>query len=344
MATTRFAKLALASMIAISCSLGGAAWAGGVPVQSATEEQKESASTAYLSAKEAFDARNFDEALSGFRASYDIVASPNARLMVVASLSELGRHAEAYEEVVPAIAEAKEAAATDPKYEGTVASLERARDDLRAKIGLLTVTVDPSVQGDVTLDGKTISPDRLGQPVAVMPGPHVVAVAGGESRDVEVQAGGDAAVALAPPSGDGDGDGGVDDGDGDGEGATTATGDWFVENRRTIAYAAGGVGVVGMVLFGAFGGLTLSTQSDLDEACGPQKICPPESRSDIDDGKTYQAVANAGLVIGIVGLTAGVGLFVWDVLDEGGEDEEMAGGPTMRMTVGAGHLGLEGSF
>jgi hypothetical protein len=329
---TTITKLSVASVLAIVCSTS-AAWAAGVPVQSATEEQRGAASEAYVAGKEAFDAGNFDEALSKFRASHDVVASPNAHLMVVASLSELGRFVEAYEEVVVAIAAAAEAATADPKYEGTLASLQDTEIALRGKVGRLTINAAGASGATVTIDGKALRPDQLGVPVPVEPGSHLVEMDGAEPQTIEVAAGDTASVDLSGDNGD----------DGDGVTGGGSGGDWFVENRRTIAYAAGGVGVVGMVLFGAFGGLTLSKQSDLDAACGPQKLCPPESNADIDDGKTYQTVANVGLVIGVVGLAAGVGLFVWDVLDEEGSGEQ-AGDPSLRFVLGAGHLGLEGSF
>ena len=333
MTTTMMTKLAVASAMAIVCSTS-TAWAAGVPVQSATEEQRGAASEAYVAGKTAFDAGNFEEALNKFRASHDIVASPNAHLMVVASLSELGRFVEAYDEVVVAIAAAGEAATIDPKYEPTVAQLQDAEQTLRGKVGRVTVTAAGG-GGVVTIDGKALRPDQLGTPVAVEPGSHLVEMEGAAPQTIEVAAGDSTSVELAAEQ--------HDDGGGDDTAAPGGGDDWFIDNRRTIAYAAGGVGVVGMVLFGAFGGLTLSKESDLDAACGPTKQCPPESTADIDDGKTYQAVANAGLVIGVVGLAAGVGLFVWDVLDEGG-GQEQAGDPSLRFTVGAGHLGLEGSF
>lgn len=329
MRTTKWAKLTLASILAIG-SWTGVAWAG-VPIQAATDEQREAASNAYVTAKEAFDAGRFEEALSGFRASYDVVSSPNARLMIIASLSELGRHAEAYQEVGPAIVEAREAAAIDSKYESTVTSLEAAEADLRGKVGLVTVNVTGPV-GEVTIDGKPVAPDALDRPIAVEPGPHRVEMIGAEPQDIDVAAGAAVSVDLGASEEEG-GDVGTDDGGGN----------WFIDNRRTIAYAAGGLGAVNMVLFAAFGGLTLSTESDLETACGPQKICPPESAADIDDGKTYQALANAGLAIGIIGLSAGVGLFVWDVLDEDAS-EETAVDPRLQVVAGAGHLGLVGTF
>lgn len=334
MTTTTMAKLGFASVIAIVCSTS-TVWAAGVPVHTANDEQKASASAAYMGGKEAFDAGDFQTALTKFRESHDIVASPNAHLMVVASMSELGRYVEAYEEVVPAIAAAGEAATIDPKYESTVASLQEAEIALRGKVGRISITVPPA-SGAVTLDGRALRPDQLDAPIPVEPGPHRIETEGAAPRDVDVAAGDTVAVDLTPAET-------IDDGGGEPAGGGDDAGAWFIENRRTIAYAAGGVGAVGMVLFGTFGGLTLAKESDLDSACGPQRICPPESQADIDDGKTYQAVANAGLVIGVVGLAAGVGLFVWDVIDEGGS-EEQARDPSLRFTVGAGHLGLEGSF
>jgi hypothetical protein len=69
------------------------AHAEGVPVEQATKEQKEAAQTAYLAGREAYDGRQFVDALAAFRESYGVVASPNTHLMIAHTLRELGRNA-----------------------------------------------------------------------------------------------------------------------------------------------------------------------------------------------------------------------------------------------------------
>src|SRR4051794_11034742 len=73
-----------------------AAWAGGV--HSAEKDQKAGAQKTYEAGTKLYDSKHFDEALAAFRASYQIVASPNSRLMIARCLRDLGRNAEAYRE------------------------------------------------------------------------------------------------------------------------------------------------------------------------------------------------------------------------------------------------------
>jgi uncharacterized membrane protein YdfJ with MMPL/SSD domain len=78
---------------------------------------------------------------------------------------------------------------------------------------------------------------------------------------------------------------------------------------RTAAFVAGGVGVVGLGLFIGAGTSANATYSDLEDACG-NRPCPVSRQGDIDSGKTMQTLANVGLVVGGVGLGAGVTLFL----------------------------------
>jgi hypothetical protein len=92
-----------------------------------------------------------------------------------------------------------------------------------------------------------------------------------------------------------------------------------------------------------------STYSDLEEKCaGP---CPADSQDDldqIDSGRTQQTLANVGLVVGIVGIGAGVTLFV---LSLGGKSSEAKTGqahlaPVRKpeLVVGPGFTGVRGKF
>lgn len=331
--TSRWAAVALFVASSLCATV---AWAQGVPVGAATEEQRATASESYGKAKEAFTGGRFEEALTGFRASHAIVASPNARYMIVAALSELGRDVEAYEQAIAGMKEAEAAIPTDDKYKTTLADLTAARDKLRGKIGMVTVTMSGGTQpgAALTIDGRDIPEDRWSQPIPVTAGPHTVSLSGYDTKNVDVSAGGDATVDFAPPE-----EPIVD--------VSTDDDNFFIENRRIFAYVLGGVGVVGLGLFGAFGGLALSKEGSLDDACNLDKRCPTESQADIDDGKTFQTAANVMLVVGAVTLAAGVGLFVWDLVDspsEGGGEDDGDDIADLRLEVGPGQAVLKGSF
>ena len=118
---------------------------------------------------------------------------------------------------------------------------------------------------------------------------------------------------------------------------------------RSTSISAGGVGAAGLITFGIFGGMTLSTYGDLDDTC-PDGNCPVGSQEDIDAGQTYQTVANVGLVIGLVGAAASATLFLLPMLtgsDEGASEEEMAAArrhPPLTIGVGPGALTIGGHF
>jgi hypothetical protein len=75
------------------------AGAAGVPVDQASNDQLRAAQKTFRVADDLYDAKRFEEALTADRASYDIVASPNSRLMIARSLRELGRLEQAYHEL-----------------------------------------------------------------------------------------------------------------------------------------------------------------------------------------------------------------------------------------------------
>jgi hypothetical protein len=79
---------------------------------------------------------------------------------------------------------------------------------------------------------------------------------------------------------------------------------------RAVGYIAGGVGIVGLILFAVAGLGAKNAYDRLDESCreGP---CDEANRdSDIQDGKLLQKAANIGLVAGIAGIGVGATLLV----------------------------------
>src|SRR4051812_28705663 len=79
------------------------AWAGSA---SAEKDQRAAAQKTFAAGSNLYDAHHYEEALAAFKASYQIVASPNSRLMVARCLRDLARNAEAYREYDAVVAEA----------------------------------------------------------------------------------------------------------------------------------------------------------------------------------------------------------------------------------------------
>jgi hypothetical protein len=309
----------MAASLAVSFAWFSAAQAAGVAVHEANKDQRQAALKAFQDADKLYDTKRYEEALTAFRASYDIVASPNSRLMIGRALKELGRLDEAYQELLGTIADAEAAAAKDAKYADTAKAARDEMAGIEARVAVLTIRLVGAPEGaNVSVGGKPVA--SLDRPVVVQPGAVViVAAAPGRSearRELELAAGSKSEVELElapaaaaselppPPVGP------------EPEPAT-ATLDSSTP-LRTWAYVAGGVGVLGLATFGVFGALNNSKFKDIESGC-PDDRCAEDRSDEIDSGRRYQMIANVGLIAGVVGLGAGATLFI---LSSGGEERQ----------------------
>ncbi len=279
-------------------------WAKGAPVETATKAQKADAQKAYADGKQAFDEKQFEPALAKFRASYDIVASPNSHLMVARTLSELGRFGEAYDEYQGTIDEAMEA--NDPeKYGKTLESAKEERLAIRAKLAFVTVDVD----AELTANGRPVAREAWGKPIAVAPGSVEVALKSKSGvlaeQKVDLAAGGEQTLVLTPqaPSGPP-----APAACPQVPAAPVPPAASSGSAQRTMALVTGGIGVVGIGTYVAFAVLNNSRYNDLKSRC-PGNVCPESAASDVKQGNTYQTVSFVGLGVGVVGV--GTGLLLW---------------------------------
>jgi hypothetical protein len=316
------------------------ATAAGVEPTFATDVQKADAQKRFDRGRELSSAQSYQAALVEFRASFDIVASPNAHLAVARTLVSLGQLADAYVEFGRTSAEARALSAKEKRYAQTAEAADSEQRDVAANLAFVTISLQPPA-GDATvkLGDREIDRESLGTPIPVMPGPTILVVsrggtevgrqsltlAAGEKKTaaldirpktpervtVESQAetGGEAPVAAEPAS----------------------------SALRTPAYVAGGVGVLGLVTFAVFGSLEKSTYNDLKSTCqgGP---CPASSADDISKGRSQQTIANVGLAVGLVGAATGAVLYVVSI---------PAKAPTSAragVVVGPGFVGVRGSL
>lgn len=242
-----------------------------------------------------------------------------------------------------------------------VAAQHRAAQVLataQPRIGKLRIHVDgaPAEKVSVTVDGANVPPALFDVERATDPGAHEVkATATGyrtATSTVDVSAGAEAAVWLKleidpnagavppppPPIG----------------APPTSTSTMVAPSygqtsppasspNRVPAYIAFGVGGAGVALGAVFGILALGSKSTLDNEC-PNKVCPPSSKSDVDNLSSRATVSNIAFAVGAVGVAAGVVLLV--VMH--GSDAPTAAKvrPPVRVEpwIGLGAAGLGGTF
>ncbi len=339
-----FARHGCGALVALTLvATSPAVLAAGASLQSATAAQKKTAGEQFVSGMKAFDGNKYDEALSAFQNSYDSVASPNSHLMIARTLVRLGRLGEAYEEYDKTAREAAEDAKIDKKYEKAGKSASDERDALRDKIALVTVQVTGASSGDkLTVGGRDIDQADWSKPVAVTPGSVDVVLQTADGKETQKQvtatAGGSATVQIAPTAP---------------KAATTETSEAHASasskklNKRTLAYIAGGVGAAGLLTFGVFGILDNSKYSSLKDAC-PNNSCAASQKSAADTGRTYQTVANIGLVVGIVGVAGGATLYFLSTRDKKDSQADTADNresrPGVDVGLGFGSVNVRGSF
>lgn len=146
---------------------------------------------------------------------------------------------------------------------------------------------DPHVQLEV--DGEPVASDKLTSPLLVDPGTHTivakleersgktsVTVEAGERKEVTITIAGGS---LAKPG-----------------------------TLRTAGFVAGGVGVVGLIGFGVTAGLIQGHRGTIEKECNAQKQCSAAGLEAVSSGQTLTPINTAALIVGVVGVSAGVTL------------------------------------
>lgn len=339
--SSKFVALVAALHVALVPAFASAA--GAAPA-SASPVQREQAQAKFLKGKDLFNAKKYAEALAEFQGSFDIVASPNARLFIARTLREMNKIVEAYVEFGRTEVEAKELAPTDARYAKTAESAQTERKELEPKLAFITVTIKgPLDATTLKIAGEEVKRAGWNEPAPIIPGsaevvvetPNVpvvrrmVTLAAGEKTSIDV----DAATGVATGGGTPIGPAVAEPAKPPPVTAPPASGGG---DYRTYAYVAGGVGAVGLITFGIFGSMAASTYSDLKGECGGRP-CPESKRSDVESGQKSQTIANIGLAVGVIGVAAGVTLFVLSKPKS----------PTDTVThavVGPSFVGLAGTF
>lgn len=243
------------------------------------------------------------DALAAFQASFEIVASPNTKLLIAHQLAGLERWAEAYNAYSEA-AELASQAEEQAKYSTTRTDALAARNEIAGRIARLRVDLGPRT-GPVFIGGQEVSALL---DVAVTPGPVVVVfgpASGRETRSINVSAGDERVVdfATAPSS----------------EPVKLPTKPEVLpaevdESSAVVPLmVAGGVflalGAGGIATFAAFGAMTLDHEQQFTAQC-PKKLCSETLRDDVQAAETDKLVANIAAAAGFGSAALGLALLI----------------------------------
>lgn len=303
------ATSSIALCLLLSPRLAPDARADGALPDVATPVQREQAQARFARGRDLMGKKQYDEALVEFRASHEIVASPNTRLEIARCLRAAGKLVAAYAELGRTSVEAKEMLGQDHRYQKALDASAAERKEIEPQLGFVTLTVQNATPDTkVAIDGEELRRAAWSEPVPVTPAnsqivittpghppvEQTVTLAAGQRQSLTIDALQGDASAAAPPAPDA---------------PAPDTTPPPRSSLRPLAYGVGAVGAAGLLTFGVFALLAKSTYDDLNAACagGP---CPASKSGEIDSGKTQQTVANVGLVLGAAGLAAGVTLFV----------------------------------
>ena len=237
------------------------AHAGGVSVATATPAELNDAKGPYTAGVNAMSAGHFEEAVAKFKQSYDIVASPNSRLMLGRALVKVNRLVDAYREFQETVIQATELAVSQKKYQKTADSAKKELEDLKSELAF--VTVIPGTE--VSLGGKPLSAADWGRPQPSMPGTVKVEIKAADGRMREKELTLEPGITkvltadLTPTAsyrsksnkGDEQQEEEVDD-------ASSGSKSERAFSRKQVGYVTGGVGALGVV---SFLGLTLMAES-----------------------------------------------------------------------------------
>jgi len=168
----------------------------------------------YQQGRARFQAGDYPGALASFESSLEAFESPNARLYLGRTYARLGRLPEAWATLDRAARDAEARARNEPRYAPTAAAAREEAAALAARVGRLSVTVDPAPEGlTLSINAHPVARAALGVAIPVDPGDVVVmARAPGFApalQIVSVGSGAEARVHLALVPGAASGDDGL---------------------------------------------------------------------------------------------------------------------------------------
>jgi hypothetical protein len=328
---------ALAAMIMLAPAL----------VAAQTDEQRADGRAAAEQGAQAFEEGRFEEAVDLFTRAESLVHAPPHLLYIARAQVKLGQLVRARENYRK-IEREKLSATAPPAFHNAQAAAQKELAELEPRIPMVKIVIKGASEQPVTVsvDGKQLPAAMIGVARPMDPGDHTFAAsapglaagpktaqiseAARETVELELVASG------AAPAGGGVGS----DASRDPMAETSVTADSSgTSGMRIAAYAALGVGVIGVGAGTFFALQSSSKRKDADALCDGG--CPVSKRDEIqglyDDAGSAQTLSMVSFIVGGVGLAGGVTLLL---LDPGSEREASGVTPWL----GLGSAGVSGRF
>jgi hypothetical protein len=322
-----------------------------------TDEERAGARAAASEGQKAFDEGRYAEAVDYFARAESLVHAVPHLVYLGRSYAKLGKLVKARE----AYLKAKREQLGDDAPAAIKAAREAAVAELpgvEARLGRLTITVEGAGTKTprVALDGETVPPALVGVPYPADPGPHtLIAEAEGlKSAPVEVtlaEGGAERIVLKLEPSSEAPSIPQEPAGGGAGISSDDLTKPGGMSTMRLGSYISFGVGAVGLGVGTYFlikaAGKNADGDSFFDSCNKPNDVPPRQCNEEeigviegIDDEATSASTLGAvGLIVGGVGVAAGVTLLVMDL-----NRSEKAKAPAVQPWVGLNSAGVMGTF
>ncbi len=267
-----------------------------------TAQARALAETLFREGRKLMKEKRYAEACAKLDESYRLDEAAGTLLNLALCHEEEGKTATAWTELKESLYLAQKANRADRKK-----IAKEHLDKLEPRLSRLTLTLAPrfdDAEVEIRLDGVLLGEGALGSALPVDPGERVIRVVApgkvpwektvtiGENADQQtivipileaVPPPPDETPPPPPPPAD----------------------EW----QTPAALVAGGVGVVALGVGTFFGVRALSLGSESADHC-PNNVCDAQGYEAYDDGRTSATIANIGIGVGVVGVVAGIVLFV----------------------------------
>ena len=311
-------------------------------------QEKAAAREAAEAGAQAFDEGRYKDSVDLFRRAEAVVHATPHLLYLARANVKLGDLVQAREHYLAIVNEGLPPGANDFLKE-TRSTAESELEALEPRVPRVTIVV----QGDnddglvVTMDDGPVLPALLGVPQPLNPGTHrfkaVTHTAESSVTALEVREGARETVMLTLRPGATAASGGNHAGASEADSGTAGG----TSGMRIGAYAAFGVGAVGVGLGTLFLFQHLSVQSDADDLyaeckkradCGTPSVRDAVEEKD-DEAESKALLAGIGYGVGALGIGTGIALLL---LDDGGKTE--SGVASIRPWFGISSAGVSGRF